>query len=72
MTPHRLLFSSLWLGVLLKFAVAILYPYESETREVKTLDGLWTFCITPQSQPQDIGFSEQWYIHQPYDDKMVC
>lgn len=72
MAPHSLLLILLWLGEAQHLAFAILYPYESETREVKSLDGLWTFCITPHDQPQDVGFTEKWYIHEPYLDRMVC
>lgn len=49
-----------------------LYPYETETREVKVLDGLWTFCVTPRNAPEDVGFSKKWYSHDLSDDKMVC
>lgn len=37
----------------------ILYPRESETREVKSLDGIWNFRL---SGPDPlIGFKEKWY-----------
>ncbi|HEQ71212.1 MAG TPA: beta-glucuronidase, partial [Spirochaetia bacterium] len=37
--------------------VTMLYPRTSETREVKTLNGLWKFRIDPGTQ----GFTEEWY-----------
>lgn len=37
----------------------LLYPKESETRNVKSLDGIWDFRL---SAPSDsIGYIEQWY-----------
>nr|CAD7459936.1 unnamed protein product [Timema tahoe] len=39
---------------------ALLYPQESETREVKTLDGIWKFRLSPPNKP-DQGFDEEWY-----------
>lgn len=57
-------------GLAQQFVAAILYPYESESREVKALDGLWTFCTTPQNLQQDAGFSEKWYIHEHENDKL--
>jgi len=41
-------------------AANILYPVESESREVRTLHGLWNFKISPPSN-QLIGFDEKWY-----------
>jgi len=38
----------------------ILYPVESESRELRTLHGLWNFKISPLSN-QLIGFDEKWY-----------
>jgi len=38
----------------------ILYPVESESRELRTLHGLWNFKISPPSN-QLIGFDEKWY-----------
>ena len=46
----------------------MLYPYESSTREVKSLDGVWSFC----PDVKGIGEKEEWYkkglpnkIHMP-------
>ena len=37
----------------------ILYPRESETREVKTLDGYWNFRTSGDDQSR--GYKEKWY-----------
>ena len=36
---------------------ALLYPSESETRQIRSLDGLWTFRLDEQGH----GETEQWY-----------
>ncbi|XP_011506427.1 PREDICTED: beta-glucuronidase-like [Ceratosolen solmsi marchali] len=38
----------------------LLYPRESEYREVKSLDGLWDFVVPPLEDVQK-GHREQWY-----------
>ncbi len=38
-----------------------LYPRESETREVKKLDGIWNFRIIPMGEDKNIGFTQKWY-----------
>jgi len=41
-------------------SAGILYPRESESREVKSLDGMWNFRL---SLPDPlIGFKERWYM----------
>ena len=42
---------------------ALLYPKESEIREVKSLDGVWKFRLSPSLKP-DTGFDYQWYSNQ--------
>nr|XP_045617692.1 beta-glucuronidase-like isoform X2 [Procambarus clarkii] len=37
-----------------------LYPRESASREVRSLDGLWNFRLSPLQDP-DKGFREEWY-----------
>ncbi|KAK7058720.1 hypothetical protein SK128_008183 [Halocaridina rubra] len=37
-----------------------LYPRESMSREVKSLDGLWNFRLSPLQDP-DQGFREEWF-----------
>ncbi|CAF4340879.1 unnamed protein product, partial [Adineta steineri] len=36
---------------------ALLYPAESETRQVKSLDGLWHFRLDEQG----VGENERWF-----------
>ena len=38
----------------------ILYPRQSESREVVSLDGLWKFT-TANKTNQDKGFVEKWF-----------
>lgn len=39
------------------FLRGMLYPRESETRQVKSLDGMWDF----RADISSIGFDEMWY-----------
>lgn len=53
---------SLVLSALITYAGAtgILYPRESESREVKSLDGMWNFRL---SLPDPlVGFKDRWYM----------
>lgn len=38
----------------------VLYPVESESRELRTLHGLWNFKLSPLTD-QLIGFNKKWY-----------
>lgn len=38
----------------------LLYPRESETREVKSLDGIWNFVRSNATAPT-AGIREKWY-----------
>uniref|UniRef100_T1E1Y9 Beta-glucuronidase n=1 Tax=Psorophora albipes TaxID=869069 RepID=T1E1Y9_9DIPT len=38
----------------------LLYPHESETREVKKLDGMWNFVRSDSSNPSQ-GLREKWF-----------
>lgn len=38
----------------------ILYPRESESREVISLDGIWKFCTSP-NEDQEKGFRNKWF-----------
>ncbi|ODM98568.1 Beta-glucuronidase [Orchesella cincta] len=38
----------------------ILFPQESETRERKSLDGIWQFRIAPRNDPE-LGFRNEWF-----------
>lgn len=39
----------------------LLYPRESETREVKSLDGIWLFAKSETQTPRE-GLDDQWFI----------
>lgn len=41
----------------------ILYPVESESRELRTLHGLWNFKISPPND-QLVGFDQKWYTER--------
>ena len=41
-------------------AFGLLFPQDSESRETKSLDGVWNFRLAPISDP-DVGFSEKWF-----------
>ncbi|CAG2166055.1 unnamed protein product [Oppiella nova] len=45
-----------------------LYPRESETRQVKDLDGFWSFRVIPLEDDQNIGFTNKWYS-KPLDQR---
>uniref|UniRef100_A0A0C9RM89 GUSB protein n=1 Tax=Fopius arisanus TaxID=64838 RepID=A0A0C9RM89_9HYME len=38
----------------------MLYPRESESREVRSLDGLWDFAVSPPGDSAK-GIRDQWY-----------
>lgn len=39
----------------------LLYPHESETREVKSLDGMWNFVKSNETAPTE-GIRNKWYL----------
>ena len=41
----------------------LLYPQESTSREIKSLDGLWKFRLSPSLRPQT-GFDHQWFANE--------
>lgn len=49
---------------------AILYPKESNNREVKELNGLWNFRAD-FSEDRNEGFIRQWY-NQPLSKVHLC
>ncbi|XP_046675296.1 beta-glucuronidase-like isoform X1 [Homalodisca vitripennis] len=52
---------SIWCVLLqLGFGLCYLYPYETPTRELRSLNGLWDFIIPP-SNDIDLGFKEAWF-----------
>lgn len=40
----------------------LLYPRESETREVKSLDGIWNFVKSNETAPTE-GIRDKWYLN---------
>ena len=38
----------------------MLYPQESESRDVRSLDGIWNFRLSPETDPLT-GFRERWF-----------
>ena len=44
--------------LIVEHSQAILYPYDSATRETKSLDGLWRF----KPDPGSVGMDEEWYL----------
>ena len=49
------------------FAQAILYPYDTPSRETKSLDGFWTF----KPDPSGIGFEESWFLRPLSGDDLM-
>ncbi|XP_070497859.1 beta-glucuronidase [Chironomus tepperi] len=41
----------------------LLYPRESETREVRSLDGMWNFAKSDTNKPS-VGLREKWYLRE--------
>jgi beta-glucuronidase len=39
----------------------VLYPRESESREVVSLDGIWKFRTSP-AEDQEKGFRNKWFL----------
>lgn len=39
----------------------LLYPRESETREVRSLDGIWSFAKSDTEKPSE-GLKDKWYL----------
>lgn len=44
----------------------LLYPFESETREVRTLDGKWNFLKSNSYDPTE-GIKQQWFARSLQD-----
>ena len=43
-----------------RLATGLLYPQDSESRETKSLDGIWKFRLAP-TLDSDQGFREEWF-----------
>lgn len=41
----------------------LLYPHESETREVMSLDGMWNFAMSDPNNPSE-GVQEKWFLKE--------
>lgn len=41
----------------------LMYPRESETREVRSLDGIWDFAKSDTNQPSQ-GLRDKWYMKE--------
>ena len=57
-------FNSVLLALLVSTSLSLdlgLYPRESETREVKLLNGFWNFRVIDIEEDQNIGFTKKWY-----------
>lgn len=44
-----------------KVTEGLLYPRDSETREVRSLDGMWIFAKSDTNKPSE-GLREKWYL----------
>lgn len=67
MMAARIILSNILVNVILCVVVLLipssygsLRPQDSETREVKSLDGMWRFRLAPRLDP-DLGFREGWF-----------
>ena len=41
----------------------LLYPHESETREQKSLDGIWQFIRSDENNPTE-GMRDKWFLNE--------
>lgn len=48
----------------------LLYPRESETREVRSLDGMWSFAKSETSKPGE-GLREKWFLKELQESTSV-
>ena len=48
----------------------LLYPRESETREVRTLDGMWKFAQSERRSPNQ-GLTEEWFLKDLSESRSV-
>jgi len=44
-----------------QFSWGGLYPHESQTRDRKSLNGIWSFMLSPKNDSEK-GFREKWYL----------
>lgn len=48
----------------------LLYPRDSETREVRSLDGMWKFAKSDTSKPSE-GLRDKWFLQELQDSTSV-
>lgn len=53
-----------------KTTEGLLYPRESETREVRSLDGVWKFAKSDTNQPS-AGLHEKWFLKELQESTSV-
>ncbi|GLG94718.1 Beta-glucuronidase [Gryllus bimaculatus] len=52
-----------WLACAAGGAAGMLFPRESESREVVALDGIWRFALGGREEV-DVGFRQRWYLRE--------
>jgi hypothetical protein len=53
-----------------KRSEGLLFPRESETREVRSLDGMWLFAKSETNKPSQ-GLSDKWYLRDLHESTSV-
>jgi beta-glucuronidase len=53
-----------------KTTEGLLYPRESETREVRSLDGVWKFAKSDTNKPSE-GLREKWFLKELHESTSV-
>lgn len=48
----------------------LMYPSESETREVRSLDGMWSFAKSDSNKPSE-GLREKWFLKDLHESTKV-
>lgn len=74
-SQHIFSFVSVFTVFNTRVTTALLYPRESETREIKSLDGIWNFIKPNQTISQttpDGGILNKWYLNDLSKVCMVC
>lgn len=53
-----------------KITEGMLYPRESETRDVRSLDGMWDFAKCDTDKPSQ-GLREKWFLKELRESSKV-
>lgn len=53
-----------------KTTEGLLYPRESETREVRSLDGIWSFAKSDTNKPSE-GLREKWFLKDLHESTSI-